>query len=249
MQVIVNDLMTSYSRSGTGKTVLILPGWADNSAGWQSFARTLGKHYDVVVLDLPGFGGSQPPAEPWALNEYVDFIAAFVSKLKLKPYAVIGHSNGGSIAIRGLASGIMSADKLVLLASAGVRSEQAGRKRALKAVAKIGKTIAKPLPTHMQKRLRATLYKRAGSDMLVAEHMQETFKKIVVDDVVRDAAELRVPTLLLYGQDDTATPVRHGMLLHERIAGSTLEIVNGAGHFLHLDDETKVIQLVEEFLK
>jgi pimeloyl-ACP methyl ester carboxylesterase len=248
MQVIVDGLMTSYSRVGKGKQVLLLHGWADTSASWQAFANELAKHYEVIVPDLPGFGGTQRPTDTWGLNGYAEFVTKFVKKLALKPYCIIGHSNGGGIAIRGLASGELAAEKLVLLASAGIRTERSGQKTALKLATKTGKMLAKPLPTRLQRKLRSKLYQRVGSDMLVAENMQETFKKVVGDDVQSDARRLATPTLLVYGQQDTATQVRYGMLLHELIEGSTLEVIPEVGHFLHLENKEGVVQLVDEFL-
>lgn len=250
MQLVVHDFLTTYGRVGSGKRqVLILHGWGDSSAGWRQFAAALGKDYDVVSLDLPGFGGTQAPQEPWGLGEYADFVAAFIEKAKLKPYAVIGHSNGGAIAIRGLGQNKFQAEKLVLLASAGIRNEYNGRNKALRLITKAGKAATAPLPQAVRKKIQKKVYTTIGSDMLVVEHMQETFKRVVTDDVREDAAQITVPTLLVYGENDTAAPVRYGELFHEAIDGSTLEILPGVEHFLHLEQPQKVVQLVQDFLR
>lgn len=248
MQVIVNQLATNYQRAGKGKTVLVLHGWGDSSKGWVQFTAQLAKNYDVLSLDLPGFGGTQPPAEPWGLTDYATFVGAFLAKLDLKPYAIVGHSNGGGIAIRGLAQKMLTADKLILLASAGIRGEYKGRNKALRMITKTGKLITKPLPATVKKKLQRKVYDTVGSDMLVAEGLQETFKKVVNDDVRADAHMLKLPTLLLYGTDDKSTPPRYGRQFHEAITGSRLEILPGAEHFVHLEQPAKVIALTEEFL-
>lgn len=77
MQVIVQDMAVTYSRSGSGKSVVILHGWGDSSAGWQSFAAELAKHYDVIVPDLPGFGGTEPPPAAWNVTNYAAFVHEF----------------------------------------------------------------------------------------------------------------------------------------------------------------------------
>jgi pimeloyl-ACP methyl ester carboxylesterase len=248
MQIIVSDLLTAYQRSGKGKQVLVLHGWGDSSLSWQQLATELSKRYEVILLDLPGFGGSQAPPTAWGLSEYAAFVAAFVQKAGLKLHAVIGHSNGGAIAIRGLAAGLLQADKLILLASAGVRGDYKGRNRALRVVTKTGKLLARPLPVSLQKKLRRKVYQSVGSDMLVAEQLQATFKKIITDDVRADAAQLKLPTLLVYGSGDEQTPPRYGELFHHAIAGSVLEILPGAGHFLQLDRPAEVQKLIEDFL-
>lgn len=248
MQVVVNSLLTQYEREGKGKSVLVLPGWGDSGKGWRDFAAGLAAKYDVTVVDLPGFGDTQTPEEAWGLDDYTAFVGSFLDKIHVRPYAIVGHSNGGAMAIRGLANGDFQADRLVLLDSAGIRSEYLGRKRLLRVVAKTGKLFTKPLPRSVKKRLRRKVYETIGSDMLVVERLQETFKKVVTDDVQKDAAVLKIPTLLMYGEDDLDTPVQYGRIFHNLIAGSRLEVVPGAGHFVHRDKPAQVRGLMQEFL-
>jgi pimeloyl-ACP methyl ester carboxylesterase len=250
MQVVVDSLLTNYEVHGdpAKPAILILHGWGDNAKGWRSFAGELADKYAVYAVDLPGFGGTDRPPQAWRLDDYADFTAHFLAKIDVQPYAVIGHSNGGAIAVRGLAGGRLQAQRLVLLASAGVRSEYKGRKKVIRLIAKAGKAIVMPLPGSVKQRLRSKLYTTVGSDMLVAEEMQGTFKKIVSDDIQEDAAKLMVPTLLMYGEDDESTPPNFGRLLHERIDGSTLEILAGSGHFIHQDQSAKTLAAVKEFL-
>lgn len=248
MQVVVNSLLTQYERVGKGNSVLVLHGWGDNSKGWRDFAGQLAADYDVIVPDLPGFGGTQTPKEAWGLGDYAAFVRDFLSKIRAQPYAVIGHSNGGAMAIRGLASGDFQTNKLVLLDSAGIRSEYLGRKKALRVITKTGKLFTAPLPHGVKKRLRRKVYETIGSDMLVVERLQETFKKVVTDDVQKDAATLKTPTLLIYGEDDLDTPVQYGRIFHNLIGGSIFEVVPGAGHFAHRDKPDRVLALIQEFL-
>lgn len=266
MQVVVDSLLTSYSRSEVSDAadassksrsrqaknspeVIILHGWGDNAAGLQALQADLADGYNVTVLDLPGFGSTDQPSKAWGLSEYADFVAAFLKKVKVKPYAIVGHSNGGAIAVRGLAQGSLKAERLVLLASAGIRTELQGRRQVLRLLTKAGKIITYPLPKSVKKRLRHHLYTTVGSDLLVAEHMQATFKRIVTDDIQKDAASLALPTLLIYGEDDMAAPMHYGRILHNLIAGSTLETVGQAGHFVHLDKPQEVTAMIRNFLR
>lgn len=260
MNIVVADLLVHYDRPGikhginSGKTprnnlVLIIPGWADTASSWRNVQTELAAEFDVVVLDLPGFGGSQKPTTDWGLDDYADFIGAFVVKLGAgQPYAVIGHSNGGAVAIKSIAAGSVKPTKLVLIAAAGIRSPAALRNSALKIISKTGKFITAPLPARVRRRLRQHVYKRAGSDMLIVEDMQASFKKIVATDVQADAAALHLPTLLIYGDVDTATPLAFGRTYNKLIADSTLKILPGAGHFAFIEQPAEVLRLVREFL-
>lgn len=248
MQVIVDSLLTNYTRLGSGKTVVVLHGWGDNIAGISPFLKGLSASYDVVAMDVPGFGGTQAPNTSWGLDEYAHFLESFLVKLNIKPYAIIGHSNGGAIAIRALAHGLKT-EKLILLASAGVRGDNKRSVGVAKVLTKVGKVLAKPLPQQAQRKLRSKVYTTLGSDMLVAEHMQETFKRIVADDVRADAAKITQPTLLVYGQNDTSTPVHIGMTLQAAIPKSRLEIIPNVGHMLPTDATTTILKFITDFIQ
>lgn len=250
MQVIVDSLLAHYEVQGKGKLVLLVHGWGDSARGLQGLQQALAKQYRVIALDLPGFGSTEAPKSVWGLDEYAQFVAHFLQKIDEKQAcAMIGHSNGGAILIRAFAQDRLKADKLVLLASAGIRGEYKGRVKALRLITKAGKVLTSPLPKSIKQKLRKKVYTSVGSDMLVAEHLQETFKKVVTDDVRDDAKQLRVPALLIYGEQDESTPVAYGQTFHELIDNSTLEILPGAGHFVHLDRPDEVVGSIKEFIK
>lgn len=249
MQVVVDSLLAHYTVTGKGRVVLVLHGWGDSGAGLQRLSAELAKTCRVIALDLPGFGGTEAPKTAWGLSDYAQFAQHFLQKIDaVSAFAIIGHSNGGAIAIRGLAKGWLSAERLILLGSAGIRDEYKGRVKALRVFTKIGKALTAPLPKSAKQRLRRKVYGTIGSDMLVAEHLQETFKKIVTDDVREDAASLSLPTLLIYGENDDQTPPWMGEAFHQLMQNSTLEILPGAGHFVHHDRPEQVHKAVQEFL-
>jgi pimeloyl-ACP methyl ester carboxylesterase len=118
----------------------------------------------------------------------------------------------------------------------------------LRIITKTGKVATMPLPKSIKKRLRRKVYKTVGSDMLVVERLQETFKRVVTDDIQADAATLQLPVLLIYGEDDLATPPQYGRILRNLINRSKFEIIPNAGHFAHLDQPNEVTKKVGGFL-
>ena len=250
MQVVVNSIIVHYQKFGKGPAVVLVHGWGDSSASFAKLQADLSKDKQVFSLDLPGFGRSQPPLNTWDLDDYAKFLADFLDKLDVDEVeAFVGHSNGGAICIRGLANGILSSEKLVLLGSSGIRTGKFLRKYFFRAAAKVGRAVTAPLPVDKRRRLRQKLYKAAGSDMLVAEHMQETFKRVVSQDVQSDARKLKLPTLLIYGHGDTETPALFGVRFQKLIKGSELRILDDAEHFAHRDQPKAVADLIQEFLK
>ncbi len=249
MQAIVQGLATKFERYGKGPQVLILHGWADDGRSWKAFSEQLGRDYEVIVPDLPGFGGTEAPREIWGLQEYAAFVSEFIEKVGLTPAVVVGHSNGGAIAVHGIAQRLLKPSKLVLLASAGIRGEGRGRNLAWHLVAKTGKVATMPLPHAAKQKLRRKLYRAAGSDLLVAEHLQETFKRVVSQDIRADAGQVPIPVLLIYGSADNSAPLRYGQILVEIMPDAKLESVPGAGHFLQIDARDESIKFIREFLK
>lgn len=248
MNIVVDDLLAHYEVQGSGRTVLLLHGWGDSLVGLSGLAKDLAAHFQVISLDLPGFGTTQPPAAVWNLDNYAAYVQHFLTKINASPYAIVGHSNGGALAIRGLAIGALSTKKLVLIAASGIRSGQSAKRLALKVVAKTGNAATIWLPKQARQKLRKKLYGAAGSDLLVVEHLQETFKQTVRQDVQADAAQLKLPTLLIFGNQDRAVPIADGHTYKKLITNSQLEIISGASHFVHLDEPTQVASLIKEFL-
>ncbi|MDR1622661.1 MAG: alpha/beta hydrolase, partial [Synergistaceae bacterium] len=108
--------------------VLFLHGWG---CDFSVFRSCLDRVTDrrVCALDLPGFGGSQEPPVAWGVDDYADFVAAFLKKLEIRQVTLIGHSNGGRIVIK-LAAGKtlpFRIDKIVLVDSAGVKPNRSVR--------------------------------------------------------------------------------------------------------------------------
>lgn len=250
MQIIVNGLLVDYDDLGKGKVVLILHGWADSKSSFNELSNDLSKKYRVIKLDLPGHGATGTPDEPWDLHNFASFIQEFLAKLNIKNvHAAIGHSNGGAIAIKAFSERLFLSDKLILLASAGIRAEDTARKKSLKIIAKSGKAATSVLPAKYQNKIKSKFYNAIGSDALVLPQMRETFVKIVAEDLESEAKGLNVPTLLIYGEIDQDAPMRYGEKFHKAIPNSRLETIPGAGHFLHHTHSHEVTSLINQFLK
>ncbi|MBI4085007.1 MAG: alpha/beta hydrolase [Candidatus Liptonbacteria bacterium] len=249
MKVIVKNLATEYKDEGVGKVLLFLHGWQDNLHSFDSLAVSLSSDYRIIRLDLPGFGGTEAPKEVWELNDYAEFVEDFISKLGINVYALIGHSFGGRIAIKGNATGRIKMDKMVLIGSAGISKSNTFRSSILKILAKIGGLLLYIPPfIFWRSELRKKIYVLIGSDYLNAGALKETFLKIIKEDLTTAAEEIKTPTLLIWGENDTETPVSDGRKFSRLIRNSELKTVNGAGHFAHSEKPQEVTNLIRGFL-
>lgn len=248
MNVVVNGLMTSYQKIGNGKVIILLHGWGDSSVTFSSLTGQLQNKYTIYTLDLPGFGGTEPPYRAWGISDYAKFIAEWLKKIDVKDVeALVGHSYGGACAISGVGDEILKPNKLILLSSSGIRDVYKVRRLALKSAAKLVKVPLEMLPDGLRARLKKKAYTAIGSDAMLLPHMQQTFRRLINEDLQSVAKKISVPTLLIYGTKDQDTPIKYGRLFHEAINNSRLEIIE-SGHFLHQEQPEKVAKLVKDFL-
>lgn len=243
MQVVIDNLLTHYRDEGKGRVILMVHGWRHDLTTFDRLAAELIKSYRVIRLDLPGFGASAPQA--LTLDGYSLFLAHFLNKLQVKKlHCLVGHSMGGQIAIRAVGTKALQPAKLILLAAAGVRDTQRWRKRLYRNVAKTLKPIV-PLA------VKTKLYRLVGSDYnsSLSPAQKQTLDNVLSVDVQQDAAQLKLPTLLVYGEADAQTPVQRGQRFAELIDDSRLEVIPGAHHVVHQEQPEKVLSLMQSFLR
>lgn len=250
MKVLVDDIVVNYQTTGSGKAILMLHGWGSDLKTFDKLSSDLSKYYQIVRLDLPGFGQSELPPTDWDLAHYVDFVADFITKRKLTVYAIVAHSLGGRIAISGVGAGKLKPKRLVLLSSHGIRESRTLKARLLWLSAKVGRAVTVVLPANYRNHIKKRLYQAAGSDdYLNAGPLKQIFTRIVNEDVRPEAAMINVPTLLIYGEEDKVTPVIYGEAFHKLIQHSRFEKLSGAAHYVHLDQPALVYRLIAEFIK
>jgi pimeloyl-ACP methyl ester carboxylesterase len=252
MKVIVKNLVVRYEDQGDpdGTVLLFLHGWRNDLHAFDPVVPELAASYRIVRLDLPGSGGTETPKEDWSLDDYVDFVDEFMKKIGIRPGILVGHSLGGRVIIKGVAQGIFQPKKIVLIAAAGVAKRKSLRNAVITAIAKTGKAItAIPPFSSARENLRRKLYENIGSDYGNAGAMKGTFLKVIGEDLSESARKVSVPTLLIWGDHDTETPLTDGERLHKMISGSELKVIPGTDHFVHQEEPEEVASFIEDFIK
>lgn len=234
--------------SGAGAPVLVLHGWGASIEAVYPIVSGLESVATVHALDLPGFGESEPPPEPWGVEDYQRFVAAYMDACGISRATLVGHSNGGRIAIRMGATEPQRVLKLVLVDAAGIRPKRTLRWYRRVAMAKVGKHAALRLGAP-GRRLRDALVSRAASaDYAAAGELRPTLVKLVNADLRPCLPELRAPTLLIWGGADVDTPVWMGREMERLIPDAGLVVLDGAGHFSYLDQPARFAKIVSHFV-
>ncbi|MGQ9848486.1 MAG: alpha/beta fold hydrolase [Aggregatilineaceae bacterium] len=248
----IAGLRTGVCVAGQGRPVLALHGWGGSIRSFWPVAERLGANgYAVHLIDLPGFGQSQPPPEPWGVTDYARFVLAYLDASKLPRVALLGHSFGGRIGLVLAAQHPERISRMVLANSAGLRTPlslpQRLRNRAARALRQSLDGLGL---TSLRARLQ-TFYNRryASQDYLNAGPLRETFVRIISEDLTPYAAQVKAPTVLIWGDQDAETPLWQGRKLEQVIPDAGLIVFAGAGHFSYLERLNDYLRIVEHFLK
>ena len=249
MKSIVDGIAVEYMDEGAGHPLLLIHGWGDTMHTFDRLVPELKERYRVVRLDLPGFGGTELPHEPWDVERYARFVQHFLQKVNVQPKAIVGHSLGGRVAIKGFALRLFTAEKVVLIAAAGNARRRTMRNAVLFVTAKLGRVLTAVWPlTYFRDSLRKKLYEKVESDYPNTKEMKETFLNVIREDLSGDAAQLSLPTLLIWGTADTTTPLSDGERFASVIKNSKLSVIPRAGHFVHMEKPLDVMRALEAFV-
>ncbi len=119
---VVEGISTHYLSGGAGQSIVLIHGLGGGSGHWKPNIRALRKHFEVIALDLPGFGDSDLPRDfrRWDLTHLSEHLAAFMDALSLDRPWLVGNSLGGAVALYTAHRFSSSVAGLILLAPAAV---------------------------------------------------------------------------------------------------------------------------------
>ena len=254
-----------YVRKGSGPPVVLLHGFASSIYTWADLLPALAAEHDVVALDLPGFGGSDIP-RPLDGAAYPGVVREVMDHLGLPRAALVGNSLGGSIAVGFAAENPDRVSHLVLIDSAGFNFGSRDRPWMLRLIAAPGVADAvERLP--VRRRLVAQGVRQVFHDdaRVTEERIDEYAVPMLRPGAARAAAELlsgaarpdfassvaqvRAPTLVVWGREDTWIPVAHARRFTAAIPGSTAVILDACGHVPQEEKPAEVAALVLPFLR
>ncbi|TSC75715.1 MAG: hydrolase [Parcubacteria group bacterium Gr01-1014_30] len=225
------------------KDILILHGWGSSAKNWGKIKEMLEiEGLKVFLPDLPGFGQSPPLEETWAVEDYANWVKKYCKENNLSPkgeageeakpqrpqFFLMGHSFGGSIALKYSLMFPGDVKKLLLVAPAIIRVNDWKKEF----MAKMAKAFNKfPfLPFHSE--IRRAFYRFfVKSDYPGTKGpMRETYLKVVKQDFSNQLSSVSVPTVLIWGDKDNVTPFKFAHFVKAKIPGAELKVLEGIGH-------------------
>lgn len=260
-----------YRMGGSGPVLLLIHGIAGSSAAWKEVMPRLAKEYTVIAPDLLGHGESAKPMGDYSLGAVASGLRDLLGVLGVTRATVVGQSFGGGVAMQLAYQHPELCERLVLVNSGGLGREVSWMLRALtlpgaeyvmpllfpRFVRPWGDATGRWLGDRGLRSARVSEMWRAYGSLTDSQNRSAFVRTMrgVVDPGGQSVSALdrlylaaHLPTLIVWGDQDEIIPVDHAHAAHEAIPGSRLEIIEGAGHFPHVECPEEFLEALLEFL-
>jgi pimeloyl-ACP methyl ester carboxylesterase len=255
-----NNLSISYNRVGVQdkKPLIILHGWGSNKQVMMPLAKQLSDIRDCYVFDLPGFGNSSIPHEPWSVDDYADLIQEFIDNQEFDSVDLLVHSFGGRMALKLCArpNAKQYINRVLITGGAGMKPKRGWKYYLRKYTAKLLKAPFLILPSSLRGKalgwLRNTsLWKALGSSdySKLEGTMRETFVKTVTEYLEPCLPKIPHEILLLWGENDEAAPLYQAKRMEKGIEHAELVVIEHAGHYAFLDRPSHFTSIAKAFFE
>ncbi len=263
----------AYRRAGSGPAIVLVHGITSTSATWDRVMPYLATRFTVIAPDLIGHGESAKPRGDYSLGAYASGVRDLMVALGHESATFVGHSLGGGVVMQLSYQFPERCERLVLVDSGGLGREL---NLLLRAATLPLSEVVLPLLVSTRlldagravSRLVGRLGLHAGTDMaeLARGHASledpearaafvHTLRTIVDPMGQRVSANDRlylaenIPFMLVWGERDSIIPIEHARAAHELVPSSRLEVFEDAGHFPHLDEPQRFLDVLIDFIE
>lgn len=261
-----------YLDTGDGPAVLFIHGLLGSNRSWAELIERLNTDHRMVAPDLFGHGASAKPRGDYSLGAHAATLRDLLDRLGIDRVTLVGHSLGGGIAMQFCYLFPERVERLVLVSSGGL-----GRSVSplLRSATLPGAEWVLPVlasrwvrgRTEAVGRILGKVGFRASSDVSEAwqgftslndvdsrQAFLATTRSVIdpggqtvtAHDHLPMAVE--IPALIVWGTKDRVIPAWHATAAQQAIAGSRVELFEGAGHYPHLDEPERFAELLGEFI-
>lgn len=232
----------------SGTPILLLHGWGGTVESLKALQEELAKEISnpIYNLELAGMGSSEMTKEIMDTGDYADFVIEFLRSQNIEKVILLGHSFGGKISIHIASRNLFPLEKLILIASSGIKPENSLKKQASKFLIKLV-----PQKFKDNKLLKEFFYKGILNerDYLNAGLLKASLSKVVEEHYDDELQKIKTSTLIIWGENDSYVPVWMGRKINQQIANSKLIVVPEVTHNLPIKSPVLVAEIISNFIK
>jgi pimeloyl-ACP methyl ester carboxylesterase len=262
----------AYRDVGKGdEALLLIHGMAGSSETWRAVIPQLSRRYRVVAPDLLGHGQSAKPRGDYSLGAFAVWLRDFLDELGISRATIIGQSLGGGVAMQFVYQHPDYCQRLVLISSGGLGPDVGWTLRLLSAPgAEFILPVIAPRPVLTAGNKLRSWIAAAGiqsprgaemwsaysslSDAETRQAFLRTLRSVVdyrgqaVSALNRLHMAAELPIMAIWGDQDRIIPVDHAYAAQTARPASRLEVLEGVGHFPHVERPSEVVDLIEDFI-
>ncbi|MCI9280088.1 MAG: alpha/beta hydrolase [Bacilli bacterium] len=230
-----------FINNNSFKTLVFLHGWGQNIEMMQPIAKPFYEAYNVLIIDLPGFGKSNEPKEVWSLQDYAEMIHALICSLELNDVSLIGHSFGGKISI--IYASIYNVSQLILIASPYkvAKKKISFKVKVLKVMAKV--PLFRNWALKTKQKMGSVDYRNA------TPKMRDILVKHVNTDTTENLKKIKAPTIILWGTNDSAVGIENAYEIESFIKDAAVIPFIGRTHYVYLEELNRTVEIIKSFIR
>jgi len=261
LKIIVNGLSVSYNDEGpiNAPTIILIHGFPLNKSMWDLQLEALKEDYRVIAYDIRGHGNSDAGDENFSMDVFVNDLLFFIDALNIDKPILCGLSMGGYIALKAIAKFPEHFGGLVLSDTQCLGDTPEMREKRMKAIESINKNDVEKYAEESIKNLFApdsfTTKKEeisAVRKMIVQTSKQSlSYTLFALSErkgTCNKLQDIKVPVLIMVGKEDKITPPAAVMMMHEKIKGSLLKVLENASHLANLENPSGFNNQLNQFM-
>jgi len=267
MRIPVDGVQFSVEQTGSGPPLMLLHGFTGSCDTWSTFVSSLGRHFQMIAVDLPGHGHSDTPADlqRFRMERAGRDLLALLDRLGMDRISLLGYSMGGRLALHVALAAPARIRALVLeSATPGIpdSADRAARRKADEDLAMVLEceglepfvdrwerqslfASQTRLPAAIRKQLRG---QRLGNNPIGLAQSLRGAGAGVQEPLWEQLSAVYQPTLVITGADD-AKYRQIGREMAEALPAASFVVIPNAGHAVHLEQPVAFERHVLQFLK
>ena len=247
--ITYSDTRLHYTVEGVGRPLFLLHGWGCNGEIFNQIKPFLAESFQVITVDFAGFGKSEEPQSVWGVEEYTRSVEAIAEQEDITNPILIGHSFGGRVSI--LYASRNATRKVILVDAAGVKPRRSFTYYRKVYTYKLLKRLL-PLLVGKQRAAKIIEERRAKSGSAdynnASPMMRAILSKCVNEDLCHLMPKIKAPTLLFWGENDTATPLADAKIIEGLIKDCGLCVIPDTGHWSFVENPVLAHAIIKSFL-
>lgn len=261
INLTVNNITVSYNDEGPegAPMIIFIHGFPLNKSMWDKQVNALKDDYRVIAYDIRGHGATEVGAIDFSIDLFVNDLLSFMDALKIEKTVLCGLSMGGYIALNAIENHSERFSALILSDTNCTADTPEAKEKRMNTIISIKENGVEKLANDLLPNLFAAESFKSNSEeiaavkeMIVTTTIPSLNKSLHAlanrKETCSKLAKIKVPVLILVGEEDKITPPEAASAMHEKIKDSSLQVIPHAGHLSNMENEDEFNSQLIKFM-